>query len=335
MRSKHLSGIVLYKPLAALLLFVCSHASHAGCNLLSAVSVSPSNVNVGTYVGLALPSISTTTLTITVSATGSGGGSCTLGIVLRRSSTPAALNTIPANLVSLPYAATLGGLSLTYGASAAASPSSVGVTATLTAPGNGITANISTTTSLVVTPTTVIGTPSFGSHSDSLFIDLYEVQGSNKIFKGTLSLTLTATVSSTCSIDSAANTSQTIRIGSTGLTSGMITSSPTFNVTCPIASNVTLSSQNGAVTRGGVAEGTLTTVSGFRSKIEYSAAIATAGTTHASLNTSSASSVGPTTFRSSAIISVATTVTITPETSTVPLRAGSYSDVLTITIVPQ
>jgi hypothetical protein len=156
--------------------------------------------------------------------------------------------------------------------------------------------------------------------------------------RSSVAMSVSATRARTCSFASASNVSQTINVGSDGLTTGMATSPPSFTVTCSIGANIVISSLNGAVTLGNVAETALTPVANFRKKIEFTAsvnapagavALSTATVTGAPASTASLA------FSTTAISDRLTTVTITPETSTVPLLAGSYSDVLTVSITPQ
>lgn len=146
-------------------------------------------------------------------------------------------------------------------------------------------------------------------------------------------ITLTATVEPFCSIANATGTTASIStVATTGLTSGS-PASPTMDVICNKASTVTLASENGAVTLGNVQEGNLSAVANFRNKIEYTASI-NGGAGAVSLATGGGSATANGNFATAAVSTTATAVTITPETSAVPLLAGSYQDKLTVTINP-
>jgi hypothetical protein len=162
--------------------------------------------------------------------------------------------------------------------------------------------------------------------------------GTPTALRSSSAMSISATRSGTCAISSPTNVTQTIATSAVGLTTGMSTPSPTFLVTCSVISNVVLSSQNGAVTLGNVLETSLTPVGGFRNKIDYSATInAPAGTVTLDTGASVAAPAATPTqvFSNAAEANRLTTVTITPETSTVPLIAGTYEDLLTIRITPQ
>jgi hypothetical protein len=145
--------------------------------------------------------------------------------------------------------------------------------------------------------------------------------------------TISDTVIAYCAIAGTINSSQTITVSSVGLTTGMGTAAPQFNVTCNNQSSVSLASFNGAVTLGGVGEGSLGSVPGFRNRIEYQASI-NGGAGAVTLNTASTASIGPSSFASAPVTTQSTSVTITPETSSTPLVPGSYSDTLRITLTP-
>ena len=143
----------------------------------------------------------------------------------------------PASLVPLPYSATLGGTSLTSGTNIPANPSTVASGTAITNPntqGNN-TVTRTTDVSFTIAPATPIGTPTASTgYTDTLLIDVYDIPNNNtKTHVGTLSLTLTATVSTGCTITTPRNTRQVIAVGPTGLTTGAVNGgTPTFTVTC-------------------------------------------------------------------------------------------------------
>lgn len=325
-----------FQLLAAVALSALPVASaRAICDVTSFTSVSPTTHALGTYTGTTVPGTTTRTLTINFMATGNGGGNCRLRLFLRRTAAPAELNTSPASPVPLPYSASIDGVAMRFAASPAVSPTG-GDLVTVPSPNSSTPVARSGTTSISVTPGAVSGAPWAGTgYVDNVFIDLYYVpQGSTtRMYVGTMPFSFTAIVSQSCSITSPANVAQVVAVNSVGLTSGMATASPSFNVLCTGASNVTLSTLNGAVTLGGVAKASLTPISGFRKAIDYSASI-NGGAGAISLNTASATSATGT-FNNSPVTTTGTQVTITPATSSVPLVAGSYSDTLTVSILPQ
>lgn len=145
-------------------------------------------------------------------------------------------------------------------------------------------------------------------------------------------ININANVAAFCTIANASGTTATIdTVAATGLTSGSPTS-PTMDVTCNKASTVNLASQNGGVTLGGAVESDLSPVPGFRNRIEYVASV-NGGAGPVSLNTSSDTSANGS-FNAGAVATTGTAVSITPEASSIPLLAGSYSDVLTLSVNP-
>ena len=315
---------------AALLSVLVSGRAEAACEITGATSSSPSSISLGTYSGTSFPAATSTTLNLSIQVTGNGSGSCQGGVVLRRATSPASL-AASGTTVTLPYAATLGGAAMTFSSTAAANPSTIGTTSTISAPGSPTTITVTATLSL--TPSSATATPGSSSNfSDTLFIDVYDVQGSKKSHVGTITLTLTAIIRQACTISSPANISQ-VMLTSLGRTTGMQGGAATINVTCGSAANVSLTSQKGAVTLDGVSRSSLAALSGFRNAIDYTASI-NGGAGAVTLNTSSATTVTGV-FNSAAVSTTGTQVTITPVSSSLPLVAGSYNDVLTIAVTPQ
>jgi len=148
-------------------------------------------------------------------------------------------------------------------------------------------------------------------------------------------VTINASVSSFCSISSSANTTQTVATNGSGHVTGMSGSPPSITFTCNAASNVALTSTNGAITLGGFSEGSLSPAPfGFSNKIEYTASVTGDGSP-VSLDTTSAVSASGSFYSGAA--ATTTSVTITPIDPTNPLLAsglGSYSDTLVVAINP-
>lgn len=258
--------------------------------------------------------------------------SCTFVLSVKAISLPAAMTN---GTFTMQYAVERpGGTAIMHtGATTSAATSSASVT---------LGANGTTTVNLQVRlPASQTTANGAGTYIDSTgLIEVWELSGANPTtLRSQVALIVSNTRTGSCTISGTANASQTIGINnSTGLTTGMATASPSFNVTCTIASNVTLSSQNGAVTNGNVAKNTLSSVSGYRNKIEYTAVV-NAPAASVTLTTSSSAiapvATAPLVFSNANVTNRATTVTITPETSPVPLLAGSYGDLLTVTVAPQ
>lgn len=262
-----------------------------------------------------------------VTVTNSSSSSCTFVLSVQRTTLPASM-TNGANTLSYVIERSGGGSIMHTGGTTTAGTSTASAT---------LASSASTTINLRVRlPAGQSTANASGTYSDaSPLIEVWQLNGSGvpTTLRSSVPMSITNTRLGSCTITDAANTSQTISVGSTGLTTGMANVAPSFNVTCSGASNVSLTSQNGAVTRGNVLEGSLAIVSGFRSKIEYSASI-NGGAGTVTLDTASATSATGV-FNAAAVSALGTQVTITPESSIVPLLAGTYRDVLTISIVPQ
>lgn len=153
----------------------------------------------------------------------------------------------------------------------------------------------------------------------------------------TQDIQISAQVNATCTINNAASGGvSTATIGITGAgavdtTTQVPSGSPFASVACNAPSNLRLTSQSGGVKTATAA------VTGFTGRINYTAS-ATWNSVTATIDTSLAGASGP---YSGAIAPVATafsgslSVSITPTANTLPLLAGTYSDILRVTLVPQ
>lgn len=304
-------------------------ADCTGGGTIQSMTITPLSANLGSYTppGAAPADV---LLPIVLNYTVSTGahGSCQFALGFQRPTLPATMSRNGGGSTTVPFTVQRSnGPSLLYsGVPLATNPFDFSVIASST------TAVLNVRFQMAPTVSTL-----GGSYSDNLTLTVHNRNGTlvqNQL--AALNFAVNGTINTSCSIANANNTSQVISVGSTGLTTGMQGAPPQFNVSCNSSSNVSLSSQNGAVTRGGLLEGALTAVSGFRNRIEYQATI-NGGAGAVSLNTSSGGAAVSANgvFNAAAVTSQGTTVTITPESSTVPLLAGSYSDVLTVTITPQ
>lgn len=153
----------------------------------------------------------------------------------------------------------------------------------------------------------------------------------------TQDIQISAQVNATCTINNAATggvSTATIGITAAGAVDTSIVTpsgSPFANVACNAPSNLRLTSQSGGVKTAAAA------VTGFTGRINYTAS-ATWNSVTASIDTSLAGASGP---YLGVIAPVATahsgslSVSITPTANAQPLLAGTYSDILRVTLVPQ
>lgn len=267
-----------------------------------------------------------------VSITNASNSACTFVLAVHRATLPASMINGSNSLIYVVERS--GGGSIMY--TGAAPTAGQSTTSTTVARGGSTTVSLRVRLPAGQTTATAMGT-----YTDiSPLIQVWEINGSGTptTLRSSVSMSVTNVNGSACVVSNPSNTGQTISVGVSGLTQGMVTAAPTFEVTCSAAANVVVSSQNGAVTLGNVAKTALAAVSGFRNKIEYAASVnAPAGTvTLTTSNSATAPASTPTVlFSATSVTNRVTTVTITPESSTVPLLAGSYGDVLTVTLVPQ
>lgn len=300
-----------------------------GGEIASATVASPLTANLGSYTPPGVgPASVVVPLTLNLTYTVPGTGNCQFYLGFQRSSLPATLNRVGGGTTPVPYSLLRpSGASIVF----SGAPSASNTAFRFTANNKPATRTINLEFQMLPNaPTNTLG----GSYFDDLTLVVMNrngaVVGSSLI---TAPYSANGLVNTSCSITAPSNISQSIQVNSTGLTTGMTGAAPQFDVACNSSSNVTLSSQNGAVTRGNLAEGALANVSGFRSKIEYTATI-NGGAGNVTLNTGNSNSASGT-FNAAAVTTSGTQVTIAPEASSVPLLAGSYSDVLTVTITPQ
>ncbi len=308
--------------------------ARAQCNITAVASVTPLTTSAGTYTPPTVPVSTTLSLTMTYTVTSGlvGGQNCRARLTFQRPTLPA---TMTNGASTMPYTIrrmAAGGNVLMITGGTPVNTQWISVT------GNGPAANTSavrTSTFPAVFPILQPG-GSFtaGSYSDTtLNVQVFnDPPGSAINLVRSLPFTMTGTVVTSCAISAPANTNQVIGVNALAQTTGMLTGPPSFTVSCTNISDVTLTSQNGAVTLGGVLEGALGAVPGFRNKIEYATSI-NGGAGAVTLDTALASSALGL-FRS-VTTSVTPTVPITPETSIVPLVAGGYSDVLTVSVIPR
>jgi len=173
-----------------------------------------------------------------------------------------------------------------------------------------------------------------GSYSDTLTLYFFDLSTGYSV--GSRSFTVTGTVSKACTIGGVATPaadSATIPITAGGAVNTAVINKSYSSVACNAPANVQLTSQSGAVTIAS------SPPSGFTNMINYNATATFSGAS-ASLNTAtnplaSGAESGTAVSTSGSTPSGTMSVSITPQANSASLVAGTYSDVLTISIIPQ
>lgn len=143
----------------------------------------------------------------------------------------------------------------------------------------------------------------------------------------TQNINLNATVADYCTISgaaTAADVNRTVTVTGGVVSTTALTQVSVANVACSKVSDLKLETTNTGLT-GPAAAG------GFQNVIHYTAAASFNGA-NPSLDTSSATTA---TAATSGASNGTLTVDITPQANTNPMVAGSYSDVLVVTLTPQ
>jgi hypothetical protein len=148
-------------------------------------------------------------------------------------------------------------------------------------------------------------------------------------------INLTAEVPKFCTLGTASVATLTLTSSGNGTVSNPVAPS-TLAMTCNAASNITLASSKGTMTylATEAAADAVTAISGFRNKMEYTAAATGTGLTPASLDTSSATTTGAVSLAAGAINSIVS-VAVTANANANLLITGTYTDTLTVTVAPQ
>ena len=318
-------------PLVATLglgwLLLASGVANAVCTYSSATLTSASSVSAGTYTPPTAPSPTSPTITLRIVTT--GNLTCTLAVAFKRTTLPAAL-TAPGS-ATMPYTFTNGTSTVLF--TTAPPP----IFFSISVPGGATTSVTLTGATLQENPSGLINA---GSYSDSLTLQVFNRSGSTATGSALTSIafTVTGTVNSACSIGStfsgsATAINQTLTTTSTG---NVVTTAIPVNIgtiACNKGGNIQLSSQNGALLGPAAA-------TAFQNYINYNASTTGFPTAQASVNanvTTGTATVtaGTSVTTNNAPFSITGGVTITPTANGSPLVAGSYSDVLTLTVTPQ
>ena len=294
-------------------------SARAGCVInATGLNVTGLTANTGTYTAPTASSAGSTLITVSgtysVNATYSN---CLFSVTFQRASSPYTMST-SGSVTPLPY--TVGS-----GVVGAFSPSGTNIT------------NVSFSVGVLFNPSmqpTAGVNYAAGAYTDSITLVLTDLN--TLVQLTTRAYTITGSVNKACLIGTVAHPSTdliTVPVSAAGVVTTTPINRSYANVTCNVPTGVSLTTQSGTIYRSGLVS------VGFASRIDYTAN-ATLGGASTSLNTSAIATV-PVTVSSGAAttccgaVSGTLSVTITPKTSGLPLMAGTYADVLTITITPQ
>jgi len=312
----------------------------AVCNINGAgMTLNPGTANAGTFTTPIAPVAQPVAVTITGTySTNNTGGTCTLALSFQRGALPATMARTGGGAATLPYTITSaagGGNTLLF-AGANLTLAQV-VTSAFASAGANIT-NRAFTVNLTIFIRMIPGSPQqAGAYTDNLTAFVFNLpNGTSGSSVFSRAFTTTGTVAPVCSIGGIARPtadSATISVSSAGIVSTATINRSYANVACNTPSNVQIGSQNGA------ARNTTAAPPGFTNQINYASTATFSGAT-ASLNTATnPAAAGAET--GTAILTTGNTpagslaVAITPQANVQRLVAGTYSDVLTITITPQ
>lgn len=325
--------------LSLLALLWMSIAAQATCNINGAgMSMTPGTANAGTFTPPATPPSVSVAVTITGTySTDAAGGTCTLALSFQRASyPPATMANSGGGGATLPYTISSGtgstgnillftGTSVSFANVLQYSFASAGINRT----------NVAFTANLTIFVNMQPGSPqAAGTYNDSLTAWIFNLASGSSVYSR--AFTVSATVNKSCTIGGVAkgpNDSATIPISAAGAVNTATINRSYTSIVCNTPANVQASSQNGAV------RSTATAPSGFTNQINY-AATATFSGASATLNTATNPAAGGTESGAVASTTGATptgtlAVAISPQANVQRLVAGTYADVLTITIVPQ
>lgn len=180
-------------PLAVALLLGASPA-RAACEIVGVQSILPTVMNVGSFSSTAMPPPVTVSLSVTLIVVGHGGG-CKGEYGLVRLLSPARMSRIIPSPVTLPYQVTSnGGQVLSYGISASQRRRLPNFNVR-----NGETL-IPVTLNFTVTPLAPLATPSAGSYSDQLTLQIFNREGGQRILVGSALISVTAQVVESCQL---------------------------------------------------------------------------------------------------------------------------------------
>jgi hypothetical protein len=318
---------------AGTMLALSATSALAVCTATALTTATPGTVTTGTYTGLVAPTAQLTTYSVTVRYTNTvSGEACSILMSFQRASLPATMSNGTATTPYTVQSAFGGGNTLLFAGSTVslANTQSYSFTAA-TGTGTNRTATFNANVYFLMQPATQ---QAAGSYTDNL--TMYVFPGAGGTSFGSRAVTVNGTVAKYCTINGVATgttDTATIPVSALGAVTTSVINRSYANVLCNVTSNVQLSSANGAVRI------VTSPPSGFTNQINYSSTASFSGA-NAVFDTSSnpaatGAESGGTSTTTSALPTGTLAVTITPQATAQPLLPGSYSDVLTVSIIPQ
>ncbi len=324
----------------AVMCAMASTPARALC-LIGSASFSPLTVSTGTYASPVAPGAQSLSFSITgtyLALLGDAVGGCEIAVAFNRSSLPASMSLTPGGTATMPYtlqSSASGGSTLLYTGGALPIPANAMY---LNYPSPLIGLGNYTVTGTLWALAQPVDPQQAGSYQDNITVRVFSSSLAG-ILQGQVSsqaFTVTGQVAKSCTIGGLSHPSAdtaTIPISPGGQVNTATINRSYANALCNTPSNLQLTSQNGAVT-------TTASVAGLKNLINYSATANFGGAT-AALDTSanpaaSGAESGPAAATSGGGAPSGTlSVSLTPQANTGSLVAGSYSDTLTISIIPQ
>ncbi|MBX9924896.1 MAG: hypothetical protein K2Y05_00935 [Hyphomicrobiaceae bacterium] len=332
----------LFTRLLTLVAMLCAltPSAWAVCNINGAgMTFNPQTGSTGTFTPPTTPVPQPLVVTISGTyTTDAGAGTCTLALGFQRATLPSTMAISGGGAATLPYritSASNGGNTIQF-AGTSVTLANV-VLSSFASAGRNLT-NRAFSVNITIFPQMQPGSPqSAGSYLDSLVAFVFNLpNGTSGSSVASFPFTVTGTVAKVCTIGGLAQGptgNATIPVSAAGAVNTGVINRTFSNVACNTPSNVRVSSQNGAVRTATAPP------AGFTNQINYSSTASFGGAT-ANLNTATnptaaGQETGTAVSTTGATPSGTLTVAITPQANTQRLLAGSYGDVLRITITPQ
>jgi hypothetical protein len=312
--------------------------AHAGCTVTSVQSITGLNANLGTYTTAGGATATLSTVTVTVNKPVGTGGCPNLRLAFLGPAKPAAMAG-PSTPKLLYDVQTTGGTSILY-------TGAPGSTLALTNPSETFTdthTSYSMTATVVVKAASGQSTVPNGPYTDANVVAVV-LQSVSPLPGPQPPLLVSATVNNprSCTVGGSATPSAgtaTIPISTTGRVASIAPITPNLSntaVSCTGlgAASIDLSSLNGRLT------GPANTNASFANAIDYTATASVTGgsltaTAASYVSSTGASTPGLSTNLGSGAVTGNLVVSVTPVDPGKPLLAGSYSDTLTVRILPQ
>ncbi len=316
---------ILCACLAATLAGSITPAAATSCTITSVQSVSGTTVSLGRYSGSTAPVAQVMTISLVLGVV-STGATCTGKLAASSITSPAQMS--GAGTDRLRYdVQSLSGTSVLFTSTPAATISFSAFAA------NGATSVSASVTAQVVA---LAGqTLAAGGYSDAgVVVAVFDAAAPSTQAPGASSWFVNAAVNPTCTIGGLTAAADplgvTVPVSATGVVSAAPIQRSYGAVVCNAPTDITMRSQNGGIVNQGAPGTGFTNVIPYVAQTTFGGATTTLSTATAGAGVSSSPGRISTTLGASGSMQV----TITPQQPLLPLVAGRYADVLTITLAP-